>query len=226
MLKRLLATTLLVLSSLTLATTASAEECVPSPAYTETTEWVLEEPDGKGWYLVDERTIVDEEGGTVVVTEAQHYSYKGGPIEGVPLPPEEDPDSWQANTHLEPHYQGGATPANQPDGDPYTDGEGGLHYTSHQSEGLADWFYFQPEVTEEVPPVTHDEFKFARDHEAVKCDKDDPKPPSPDKDPQSKPEKYPPLAHTGFDAGTAAAAGLVLAAIGGSALWYSRKLKL
>lgn len=204
---------------------AAAEECVPQDASTETTGWVTEKPDGKGWYLVDERTVVDEEGYTIPGTEAQHYSYKGGPVEGTPLPPSEDPDSWQANTHLEPHYQGGATPASKPDGTPYVDGEGGLHYTSHQNEGLADWFYFEPGTPDEVvEAVTHQEFKYARDIDAVECDDDKPKPPPNDK--PEPPKEYPPLAHTGLDKAWAAGLAVVLASIGSLALWYSRKLRV
>lgn len=151
------------------ATASAAEPCVPRDA--ETTGWVLTDqvPPGDGWYLSDTRTVVDEEGYVIPGTPSQHYSYKGGPIEGTPLPPSEDPDAWQANTEQEPHYAGNATPAQKPDGSPYVDGDSGLHYTSHGNAGLADWFYFDPGTPDEVvDAVTHTEYMYARD--AVKCD--------------------------------------------------------
>jgi hypothetical protein len=221
MMKRILAVLMLAVASLTLTAAAQAADCVPSPAHTETTGWVLESP-GPQWYQVDERTVTDEKAydETIPGTPSQHYSYKGGPIEGTPLPPAEDPDAWQANTHLEPHYQGGATPAQKPDGSPYVDGEGGLHYTSHDNEGLADWFYFNPGTPDEVihhDAVTHEEYKFALDHEAVKCD--DPKTPPPNKPPAKTPPK---TAFTGFNGKAAAAAG-ILASLGAGCLYLARK---
>lgn len=144
----------------------SDDNCV-----TETTDWVLESP-GKGWTLVDERTVVDEEAWEeeVVVTKAQHYSLKGNSGIGKDEVPVFPADYWQANTKKEPHYQGNATPAQNPDGTPYVDGESGLHYTSNESSGKRDWFYFQPEVTEivEHPAVTHQEYKFSK----TTCDED------------------------------------------------------
>jgi hypothetical protein len=93
----------------------------------------------------------------VVDQEARHYSWTGGPLaDGViPLPP--PGGDWQANTHQEPHL-------NNPNVT-WVGLEGiGLHYTSHGSSGLADWFFFQPEVSHEecdppdttVPPTTTD----------------------------------------------------------------------
>ncbi len=228
--RKLLAALAIAVASLTLAGPAFAETCVPTDGTVETTEWVTEKPEGKGWKLIAERTVVDEEAydETIPGTPAQHYSYKGGPIEGTPLPPAEDPESWQANTHLEPHYQGGATPANQPGGDPYTDGEGGLHYTSHQSEGLADWFYFDPGTPDTVvhhDAVTHQEYKYQRTTDGTECDDDD-KPKPPPGDDKEPPQKFDDLPVTGFDATAAAGIATVLAAIGSLALWYSRKLKV
>jgi hypothetical protein len=90
----------------------------------------------------------------VIDTPAQHYSWTGGPI-AIDPPPAYPGGSWQANTQQEPHL-------NNPNvtwlG---TVGEG-LHYTSNGSSGLADWFYYQPEVSHEeceppdttVPPTT------------------------------------------------------------------------
>jgi LPXTG-motif cell wall-anchored protein len=186
--------------------------------------------------------VVDQEAYTEVIpgTDGQHYSYVGGPIEGTPAPP--PAEGWQANTAIEPHYQGNATPAQQPDGDPYTDGEFGLHYTSHGNSGLADWFYFQPGTpgqTIEHPAVTHEE---------TTCVTPTPPPPTeppPTEEPPVEPpheqwtptwtptweptwepkpeEEYPPLAHTGGEL-TFAGIALGLAALGSAALWYARKL--
>jgi hypothetical protein len=59
---------------------------------------------------------------------------------------------------------------------------------------------------------------------------DPPEPPKPPKDPPAPPEgcKNPPceLAFTGFDAGTAGGIAVVLAALGGGAMWYARKLRV
>jgi len=147
-----------------------------------------EDTDTVRWNFVGE---TEEE----VVTEGQHYSYTGGPIEGEPstLPPSDD---WQANTAQEPHTAGGGVPASNPDGSPYVEGDSGLHYTSAGSSGLADWFYFQPEVTdtdflwqkqvrEFVPgrdAVTHQEFKFAS--ETCVTEPDEPTPPTEPKQPE------------------------------------------
>jgi hypothetical protein len=140
--------------------------CVPSEAWTETTDWVLAAP-GEGWRQVDQRTVVDEAAWTEeVVVGWQHYSWTGGPLEAgvVPaVPSGPDDRDWQANTTQEPHA-----------GNPHVtwlDGTGwGLHYTSHGSAGLADWFYLQ-RLTEVVdhPAVTHVELRYAFDHPAVVC---------------------------------------------------------
>lgn len=140
---------------------------------TESTGWVTTAPHGDKWKLVDTRTVTDEDAydEIIVVSEAvpgQHYSYTGGPIEGTPADPTVDPDSWQANTALEPHTQGAATPAQHPDGTPYVDGDSGLHYTSNGNSGLADWFYYQAPVDEVTKivhhdAVTHEEYKYERE---------------------------------------------------------------
>ena len=97
--------------------------------------------------------------------EAQHYSLKGNSGNGqaeTPADPTVNPDIWQANTHQEPHYAGGATPADDGDG-AYIDGESGLHFTSHGpvGEGLRDWFYFQPAVDawDEDPILVEDPYE-------------------------------------------------------------------
>jgi hypothetical protein len=148
------------------APTGSDATCVPAEAWTETTDWVLTAP-GEGWRQVDQRTVVDEAAWTEEVLAGwQHYSWTGGPLEAgvipaVPTGPD-DPD-WQANATHEPHT-----------GNPHVtwlDGTGwGLHYTSHGSAGLADWFYLQ-RLTDVVdhPAVTHEEFRYAFDHPAVVC---------------------------------------------------------
>lgn len=87
---------------------------------------------------------------------AQHYSWTGGPLEDGVIPPPPPAGEWQANTTQEPHSSENVT---------WLDTEGaGLHYTSHGSSGLADWFYFQPAVDavecppEECPPGTTGEY--------------------------------------------------------------------
>jgi len=198
------------------------------PVVTEENNAPGENTDTVRWFLLGE---TDPE----VVTEAQHYSYKGGPIEGTPAPPSEDPDAWQANTTQEPHYQGGATPAQQPDDDPYTDGESGLHYTSHGSEGLADWFFFQAEVTdvdyiwqkqvrEWVPgndAETHKEYKF----ELTTCEPtDDNEGNPPPKENPGPPAASPPAAElpaTG-PAGLGLMSLIATALIGSGAFLYRR----
>ncbi len=163
-------------------------------------------------------TVVDEEAWTEVIpgTPSQHYSYVGGPIEGTPAPP--PAEGWQANTTIEPHYQGQATPAQQPDGDPYTDGESGLHYVSHGSSGLADWFYFDPGTPDET--IEHE----AVTHTERDCDKPDKpdKPEKPEPPVVDKPHRGD-LAMTGMSAGWAAILATVLAGLGGGALWLSRR---
>ncbi|GIN05277.1 hypothetical protein Pve01_69350 [Planomonospora venezuelensis] len=142
------------------------QPCVPSEAWTETTDWVLQSP-GAGWRQVDERTVTDQPAWTEEVFVGwQHYSWTGGPLEAgvvpaVPTGPD-DPD-WQANTTHEPH-------TNNPHVT-WLDGTGwGLHYTSHGGSGLADWFYLE-RLTEVVehPAVTHQEYRYAFDHPAVVC---------------------------------------------------------
>ena len=100
-----------------------------------------------------DETIIDQE-----AVPGQHYSYVGGPIEGTPAPP--PADGWQANTQQEPpgHYQ----TAQKPDGSAYVEGDSGLHYVSHGSSGLADWFYFQA-GTDEVSHVVHHDAKTHRE---------------------------------------------------------------
>jgi hypothetical protein len=148
------------------APTATDTTCVPSEAWTETTDWVLAAP-GDGWRQVDQRTVVDEAAWTEETFLGwQHYSWTGGPLEAgvvpaVPTGPD-DPD-WQANATQEPH-------ADNPHVT-WLDGTGwGLHYMSHDSAGRADWFYLQ-RLTEVVehPAVTHVELRYAFDHPAVVC---------------------------------------------------------
>jgi LPXTG-motif cell wall-anchored protein len=161
------------------APAAQATDGADPTCTTETTGWVTEAPPGDGWVQIDERTVVDEDAydETIIDSEAipaQHYSYKGGPIAGTPsdLPPS---DNWQANTTLEPHYQGGGVPASNPEGSDSVEGDSGLHYTSAGNSGLADWFYYQaaqPEQSHVVhhEAVTHQEFMFQK----VSCGNDEP----------------------------------------------------
>jgi hypothetical protein len=196
------------------------------PVVTEENEAPGEDTDTMRWILLGETEVE-------VVTEAQHYSYTGGPIEGQPTdtPPS---DNWQANTTQEPHTAGGGTPASNPDGSPYVEGDSGLHYTSAGSSGLADWFYFQPEVTDvdyiwqkqvrEFTPgtdaETHKEFKF----ELTTCVNKPDEPNNPD-EPNKNAGPNPPaptLPATGGNLGMLGAAMSLIAA--GSGLMLSRRL--
>ena len=148
------------------APTATDTPCVPSDAWTETTDWVLTSP-GEGWRQVDQRTVVDKPAWTEEVFVGwQHYSWTGGPLaDGVipAIPTGPDDPNWQPNATQEPHE-------NNPNVT-WLDSTGwGLHFMSHGSAGLADWFYLE-RVTETVehPAVTHEEFRFAIDHPAVVC---------------------------------------------------------
>ena len=166
--------------------------CVPSEAWTETTDWVLQSP-GEGWRQVDERTVVDEAAWTEeVVVGWQHYSWTGGPlpagvVPAVPTGPD-DPD-WQANTTHEPHV-------NNPNVTWLDDTGWGLHYTSHGSSGRADWFYLE-RLTEVVehPAVTHQEYRYAFDHPAVVCPTEPPttEPPTTEPPTTAPPTTQPPV---------------------------------
>jgi LPXTG-motif cell wall-anchored protein len=171
--------------------TASEGDCTPQAAFTsyfvlgssdslnaQDASWVTAELNpGSPYYQVDSRTVVDQEAydETVVDSEAipsQHYSLKGNSGIGKDEVPVFPADYWQANSEQEPpgHYNS----AQKPDGSLYQEGDSGLHYTSHGSEGLRDWFYFQaavPAVTHIVhhDAVTHEEFQYAQDHPAVDC---------------------------------------------------------
>ena len=156
----------LTAGSATSVTTTPDTPCVPADAWTETTDWVLSSP-GEGWRQVDERTVIDEEAYTEeVLLGWQHYSWTGGPlgdgvVPAIPTGPD-DPD-WQANATQEPHE-------NNPNVTWLDDTGWGLHYLSHGSAGLADWFYLE-RLTEVVehPAVTHQEYRYAFDHPAVVC---------------------------------------------------------
>lgn len=139
-----------------IATQANAT--VVEPEYNEE-NGCLVTPGVDGYW--DEVLVSEAYDETVVVTEAQHYSLKGNSGIEKDQTPVFPADYWQANAHQEPHLAGGGEPAT------FLEGTSGLHYTSHGSEGLRDWFYFQAEVTDivhhdavyedvwvpEVPPV-------------------------------------------------------------------------
>lgn len=164
--------------------------CVPSDAWTETTDWVLASP-GEGWRQVDQRTVVDQEAYDEVVQEAyvQHYSWTGGrrATDDPPtvVPPHE---YWQPNTRSEPHDNGGGNPA--------TWLNESLHYTAN-SCGSASWFYLEhvPAVVVHHDAVTHEEFRFAFDHPAVVCPTEPPttQPPT-TQPPTTPPTTQPPTA--------------------------------
>ena len=188
------------------------DECVPAEAETETTDWITASP-GEGWYEVDSRTVTDEpgysdssgwvtdrppgEGWELVDTRTvngdldeeghwQHYSWRGGPLEGAPtvVPPHPD---WQRNVA----------------GDPHGVGVEGPYDRSNEHSGKADWFYLEwveatyEQVTEhlyerDVAPLTHEEYLFAFDHPEVECP-DDPTDPT---DPTSPTDPTDPVAPT------------------------------
>lgn len=120
------------------------ETVVDEPAYDET----ITDSEAYDETVVDkaawDETVVckpawDE---TVVDQEAQHYSLKGNSGIGKDETPVFPADYWQPNTHKEPHGSDNVT---------WVSKVGvGLHYTSHNSEGKRDWFYFSPEVTHVV----------------------------------------------------------------------------
>lgn len=100
--------------------------------------------------------VIDKPAWTEVVTEAvpgQHYSLKGNSGIGKDEVPAFPADYWQANTEQEPHDNGAGNPVT------WVGTEGsGLHYASHGSEGLRDWFYYRAPVDEVViehPAETH-----------------------------------------------------------------------
>jgi pyruvate/2-oxoglutarate dehydrogenase complex dihydrolipoamide acyltransferase (E2) component len=76
----------------------------------------------------------------------QHYSLKGNSGIGKDETPVWPADYWQANTKQEPHLAGNGQPAT------WVGVEGvGLHYTSNESSGKRDWFYYACVVSEPSP---------------------------------------------------------------------------
>jgi hypothetical protein len=87
-------------------------------------------------------------GGQPAVNEdqCQHYSLKGNSGIDKDETPAWPADYWQANTKQEPHLAGNGQPAT------WLGVEGiGLHYTSNESSGKRDWFYYACEVAEPSP---------------------------------------------------------------------------
>lgn len=205
-----LVTALLVIFAMSV-TVANASgktaECTPKAAYTE----VVKHP--AVTHTVTD-TVVDAAAYDEVVApavEAQHYSLKGNSGIGKDEVPVFPADYWQANTHQEPHGSDNVTWLNAD--------HTGLHYTSHGSEGLRDWFYFAPATPAVVvhhDAVTHEVVRTVVDqlettdvitHEAVTCATIDDKPvvkhhvtyePAPV--PTTKPKHVvtPTLVHAGF----------------------------
>ena len=192
-----------VLSGGWLVATASAaptgDECVPSQAWTEETEWLTESP-GDGWYVIDERTVVDQEatrqetdwvpespgegwvqfdqrtvdGALIEEAHWQRYSWNG-PWASDNEPPPWPHENWQPNTQSDAHGVGVE----------------GAYYRSHGASGNGDWFYLEwvdavyEQVTVyrfylETPAVTHVEYRFAFDHPTVECPDDPDNPTDPD----------------------------------------------
>jgi hypothetical protein len=192
--------------------TGNGNDCVPSDAVSASfsdwsdsgafTDWQTSnsssDPDGQSGDdnplnlqragAIDQRSVTDQEASNETVVDSpavagQHYSLKGNSGIGadeVPPTPADNPDIWQANTAEEPagHYNS----TQQADGSSYVAGESGLHYASHGSDGLRDWFFYQApqdEVTHVVhhDAVTHDEYRWAIESrtytpakDAVTCD--------------------------------------------------------
>ena len=165
------------------------DECVPADSYTEESDWVTTSP-GTGWYQIDERTVTDQAASTetsdwltaapagegwvqieerttngAVIDEGhwQRYSYNGS-WDSQSAPPFPDP-KWQPNVK----------------GDPHGVGQAGAYDRSNEHSGNVDWFYLEwndatyEQVTQykyqrEVAAVTHQEYRYAYDHEAVTCE--------------------------------------------------------
>lgn len=157
---------------------AHADECVPSAAYTETTDWVDASP-GVGWYQVDERQVLVTEGTEPVYGPGQRYSWNPqGPYDesaGAPAWPTPSQGKWTANTDAYlPGHDG------EPIGVVFQQGGG------NQGDN-ASWFYWEKvEVTPGTAPVYRAEFKFSFDHPAVTC---------PTVEPPTTPQVSPPKAH-------------------------------
>jgi hypothetical protein len=172
---------------------AVEDECVPADAWTETTDWLTESP-GDGWYVVDEKTVVDqeathEETGWVIappddrawvpvdertvdgelVTEAvdQWWHWNPGDAGGVQDPTGPPPlPGWNQDNG---NHNGIPAPPNEP------------YNTSNDRSGNSSWFFHEvkdatyEQVTEylftlDTPAVTHVEYVFGFDHPAVTCE--------------------------------------------------------
>lgn len=136
------------------AAIASAAECGQPAVYktvtTPASDAVYEDRQVEVTPAVEEvsHTVVVVDSPAVEAVAGQHYSLKGNSGIGKDETPVFPADYWQANTAQEPHSSDNVTWVGTP-------GQG-LHYTSHGSEGLRDWFYFQAPV-EGKPAVTHEE---------------------------------------------------------------------
>lgn len=140
------AVALAAVAALAFATSAQAVDC-GTPAVYETVKIAAVPPtygpdvkvvDVPGSPAVEEVSHTERK----LVTEAvagQHYSLKGNSGIGKDETPVFPAEYWQANTEQEPHDNGAGSPVT------WLDQVGsGLHYASHGSEGLRDWFYFKP----------------------------------------------------------------------------------
>lgn len=136
------------------------ETCVPKDAYTETTDWVLESP-GEGWYQVDQRTVVDKEASVEVIPGVAEVWANFAPTKpktfvGPPAWPNDERGKWIVHNKIPGGHSG-------PDG----------VYSKGNPHKGGNWFYRHagtPDQEIQHPAETHEEFKFAFDHEAVTCE--------------------------------------------------------
>ena len=128
----------------TAATPVASAPCVPSDAWTETTEHPRVSHE-------ETTTVVDREAyDEDVFVGWQRYSWTGGPHESDSPPPFPSSD-WQANVQ----------------GDPHGVGVEGPYFRSHGNSGRGDWFYLEAvHSTQHYDAVTHDETVVVIDSEA------------------------------------------------------------
>jgi len=148
---------LLVSSGLALMATAgpsiAAEgDCVPSDAYTETTEWVETSP-GEGWVQVDSRLKTAGTEGQWIDLVWHNYN---GNIEGTP-------DLTDENWHAVP----GGPPQGQESQHAVPPRVPMVPYNVSDENGRGSWFLYTGTYVPGEDAVY--EFKFAFDHPAVTC---------------------------------------------------------
>lgn len=160
---------------------ADPDVCVPSAAYTETTDWVTTSP-GEGWYQVADRSVLVTEEIPAVYGPGQRYSWNPqGPYDesaGAPAWPMPAQGKWTANTSAYyPGHEG------EPLGVVFQQGGG-------NDGNNASWFYWEKlVVTPGSDAVYRVEYKFSFDHPAVTCEE------PPTVSPPTTPQVSPPKSH-------------------------------